>query len=91
MSAGTILLAEDDPNDVILFQRAMARASLSAYSLKVVQDGGNVIISWSGNGYQLQGTPSIHAPPIVWTTIPGQSPVPLPIGNTNRFFRLICR
>jgi CheY-like chemotaxis protein len=43
MSPTTILLAEDDPNDVILFQRAMARASLSAYSLKVVRDGEEAI------------------------------------------------
>src|SRR5881394_123062 len=43
MNPATILLAEDDPNDVILFQRAMARASLSAYSLKVVRDGEEAI------------------------------------------------
>jgi hypothetical protein len=62
-----------------------------AQPLKIVQDGANVIISWSGNGYQLQGTPSVYTPPILWTTIPGQSPISLPMGNTNRFFRLICR
>jgi len=43
MSKATILLAEDDPNDVILFQRAMERASLSADSLKVVRDGEKAI------------------------------------------------
>ena len=50
MSKGTILLAEDDPNDVILFQRAMDRASLSADSLKVVQDGEQAISYLSGQG-----------------------------------------
>jgi hypothetical protein len=40
---GKILLAEDDPNDVILFQRDMERASLSADSLKVVRDGEEAI------------------------------------------------
>src|SRR6266571_1009753 len=50
MSARTILLAEDDQNDVILFQRAMDRASLSADSLKVVQDGEQAISYLSGQG-----------------------------------------
>ena len=50
MSAGTILLAEDDPNDVILFQRAMDRASLSAGSLKVVRDGEEAISYLCGKG-----------------------------------------
>jgi CheY-like chemotaxis protein len=50
MSTGTILLAEDDPNDVILFQRAMERASLSADSLKVVRDGEKAISYLSGQG-----------------------------------------
>ena len=50
MSKGTILLAEDDPNDVILFQRAMERASLSAESLKVVGDGEKAISYLSGQG-----------------------------------------
>jgi len=50
MSTGTILLAEDDPNDVILFQRAMERASLSADSLTVVRDGEKAISYLSGQG-----------------------------------------
>ena len=50
MSAGTILLAEDDPNDVILLQRAMDRASLSAGSLKVVRDGEEAISYLCGRG-----------------------------------------
>ncbi len=50
MRTGTILLAEDDPNDVILFQRAMERASLSADSLKVVRDGEKAISYLSGQG-----------------------------------------
>src|SRR5262245_29179549 len=48
MSDGTILLAEDDPNDVILFQRAMGRASLGAYSLQVVRDGEEAISYLNG-------------------------------------------
>ena len=44
----TILLAEDDSNDVILFQRALGRASSNAYSLKVVRDGEEAISYLSG-------------------------------------------
>src|SRR6266516_722368 len=50
MRTGTILLAEDDPNDVILFQRAMERASLSADSLKVGRDVEEAISYLSGQG-----------------------------------------
>ena len=50
MRTGTILLAEDDPNDVILFQRAMGRASLNADSLKVVGDGEKAISYLGGQG-----------------------------------------
>ena len=48
MSSATILLAEDDPNDVILFQRAMGRASSKGYPLKVVRDGEEAISYLSG-------------------------------------------
>ena len=48
MSTDTILLVEDDPNDVILFQRALERASLSAHSLNVVRDGEEAISYLSG-------------------------------------------
>ncbi len=48
MSRGTILLAEDDPNDVILFRRAMGIASLSPESLHVVRDGEEAISYLSG-------------------------------------------
>src|SRR6185295_11503569 len=44
----TILLAEDDPNDVILFRRALERASVRADSLKVVRDGEETISYLSG-------------------------------------------
>jgi CheY-like chemotaxis protein len=50
MSKGNILLAEDDPNDVILFQRAMGRASLSTDTLNVVRDGEQAISYLSGQG-----------------------------------------
>jgi|ERR1041385_9233108 CheY-like chemotaxis protein len=48
MNTGTILLAEDDSNDVMLFERAMKRASLNVDSLKVVRDGEEAISYLSG-------------------------------------------
>jgi CheY-like chemotaxis protein len=47
----TILLVEDDENDVILIQRAFQKAGLS-YPLKVVRDGDEAMQYLSGqNGY----------------------------------------
>jgi len=44
-----ILLAEDDPNDVLLIQRAFQKAGLK-HALKVVRDGGQAIEYLSGRG-----------------------------------------
>src|SRR6266481_2179401 len=44
-----ILLVEDDPNDVLLIQRAFQKAGLRA-ALKVVRDGAQAIDYLSGNG-----------------------------------------
>jgi CheY-like chemotaxis protein len=44
-----ILLAEDDPNDVLLIQRAFQKAGLK-HRLKVVRDGGQAIQYLSGRG-----------------------------------------
>src|ERR1041384_6191625 len=44
-----ILLAEDDPNDVLLLQRAFQKAGLRD-SLKVVRDGEQAIEYFSGKG-----------------------------------------
>lgn len=44
-----ILLAEDDPNDVLLIQRAFEKAGLQQ-SLKVVRDGDEAIEYLSGQG-----------------------------------------
>lgn len=45
----TILLAEDDPNDVLLIQRAFRKAGLE-HSLKVVPDGESAIEYLDGRG-----------------------------------------
>lgn len=44
-----ILLAEDDPNDVLLIQRAFKKAGLNQ-ALKVVRDGAEAIEYLSGRG-----------------------------------------
>ncbi|HWQ90801.1 MAG TPA: response regulator [Clostridia bacterium] len=44
-----ILLAEDDPNDVLLIQRAFMKAGLKE-QLKIVQDGEQVIEYLAGRG-----------------------------------------
>jgi autotransporter-associated beta strand protein len=62
--------------------------------LTVSKSGSDVIVSWpaSGLGWTLQATPSLTAPDLNWTTIPGSTAVTtvtLPIGPGNRFFRLV--
>jgi len=49
MSNKIILLVEDDPNDVLLIQRAFQKAGL-ADSLKVVNDGDEAIEYLTGHG-----------------------------------------
>jgi hypothetical protein len=57
--------------------------------------GGNLIISWGAKGpcpaYRLQGTAVLANPSsaTIWNNIPGASPVSVPIGGGNQFFRLI--
>jgi CheY-like chemotaxis protein len=43
-----ILLAEDDPNDVLLFERALAKTALSQTTLQVVNDGEAALAYLSG-------------------------------------------
>lgn len=45
-----ILLAEDDPNDVLFFERALAKSALSTTALEVVSDGEAAIAYLSGQG-----------------------------------------
>lgn len=49
MSPATILLAEDDPNDVFLMQRAFKKAQLS-HSIQVARDGDLAIAYLAGEG-----------------------------------------
>ena len=45
----TILLVEDDSNDVLLLQRAFRRANLD-HSLQVVSDGDQAVLYFTGQG-----------------------------------------
>lgn len=46
----TILLVEDDPNDILLTQRAFRKANLSNAALQIVSDGDAAIAYFSGTG-----------------------------------------
>src|SRR5690349_2597022 len=48
-NAGAILLAEDDPNDVLLFRRALNRAGFANH-LVVLNDGEDVLQYLKGEG-----------------------------------------
>ncbi len=63
-------------------------------ALTVTQSGNNVVLTWpaSGLGWTLQATPSLAAPDLNWTNVPGSASttsVTLPIGSGNQFFRLV--
>ncbi len=49
-AAHTILLVEDDPNDILLTQRAFRKANLTNASLQVVTDGDTAVAYLSGAG-----------------------------------------
>lgn len=50
MSRRTILLVEDDPNDILLTQRAFRKANLEEASLQIVSDGDSAVFYLSGEG-----------------------------------------
>jgi len=49
-TAHTILLVEDDPNDILLTQRAFRKANLANASMQVVSDGDAAVFYLSGTG-----------------------------------------
>ena len=55
-----ILLAEDDPNDVLLIQRAFQKAGLGSV-LKIVPDGAEAIDYLSGRGAYAASSVSPHS------------------------------
>ncbi|ARV62461.1 two-component system response regulator [Nostocales cyanobacterium HT-58-2] len=50
MAAHNILLVEDDPNDILLLQRAFRKAALTNAALQVVTDGDTAVAYLNGEG-----------------------------------------
>ena len=47
---------------------------------------GNVVVTWGATGFVLQQKSDLNG--WTWTDVPGSSPVSLPVGSGNKFFRL---
>ncbi len=58
-------------------------------TLIIAQVGSNLVLSWSGANYRLQGATSLSPNPI-WINIPGTSPVTVPASGPMQYFRLVC-
>ena len=58
--------------------------------LTYVNSGGQLTFSWAGAGFKLQQSADL-ANPAGWSDVPngGSSPVTVPIGSNNQFFRLL--
>jgi hypothetical protein len=53
----------------------------------ITRSGGNVIVTWSGEGFALQGAEQATGP---WYDLGAGSPVNVPASSSARFFRLVC-
>jgi hypothetical protein len=58
-------------------------------SLQVAVNGANIVLTWTGPSYHLQGASSLSSS-MVWVNVPGTSPVTLPTSGPLRYFRLVC-
>jgi hypothetical protein len=57
--------------------------------LSVSISGTNVIVSWDQAAGHLEASPAIAGPGVDWQTVSGSSPVSVPIGAGDRFFRVV--
>jgi hypothetical protein len=55
--------------------------------LDITRDGADVILNWTAPGFTLQSSPTLN--PANWTEVANTSPARVPIGASNKFFRLI--
>lgn len=55
--------------------------------LQVTRTPGGVILSWSGDGFHLQGAEFVNGP---WYDLGVESPAAIPAGANTRLFRLRC-
>jgi hypothetical protein len=53
----------------------------------IMRSGGNVMVTWSGEGFVLQGAEQATGP---WYDLGAGSPVNVPASSKARFFRLVC-
>jgi hypothetical protein len=53
-------------------------------AITMTRSGGNLNVSWTPTGGTLESTPVL--PATTWTTIPGSSPVTVPIGATGNLY-----
>jgi hypothetical protein len=56
--------------------------------LSISISGSDVIVSWTGAGH-LEASPALAGPEMDWQTVSGSSPVSVPIGSGERFFRVV--
>lgn len=56
-------------------------------SLNVARTSTGITVSWSGDGFRLQGAETLQGP---WYELGVQSPAVLPAGSALRLFRLVC-
>jgi hypothetical protein len=57
-------------------------------SLSITRAATDVILSWANPAYRLEAAPTL-SPTTVWRPVTGSSPVTVPIGTSNQFFRLV--
>jgi len=67
----------------------VCQAAVTSPTLIAARDGSDLVLSWAGSGFTLQGSPALN--PSNWTDLGNTSPQRVPIGPANRFFRLIRR
>jgi len=88
----TLTLAAGDPGPTASPINATRTLSISRDA------SANATLTWSGTGWTLQGTTQLNSNPSqnVWQDLPFTSPLVIPngyfgTGETNVFFRLICK
>ena len=84
----TITISVSDGSTTVSQDFLLTVNPAQAPSLGATRSGNSLTISWdtSVTGFILETTSSLTNP--VWTTVSGNNPVTITIGNANQFFRL---
>jgi hypothetical protein len=77
------------PSDGPTWRASLLDRTLACVStpLKIDRRSDSIGLTWSGDGFRLQGAVEVTGP---WIDLGAESPVTLPTGHSARFFRLIC-